>query len=457
MNLRGWLYQRLALPRDRHPLHEPDIWLLCTLFVLVMFGTVMVFSASFPQSVRETGNGYSYLFRHLLWLAIGSLGFLVTSLVDYRRWRSLASLALLAALVLLALVLVPGVGVRLWGAQRWIGVGPFTVQPAELAKLGLALFFAAWLPQRGERLRSFREGLVPFALLLGLVVGLVMLQPDLGSATVLAIIALSMFFLAGAPLSQFALLGGAGVVGFAVLALGASYRRDRLLVFLSPDQDLFNPQSKLLNIGWQLAQARLAFASGGPFGDGLGASRQKFLWLPAAANDAIYAVIGEELGMVGCAFVLVLFLVLAWRGYRAARWAPDPFGSLLAAGITTWMVAQALINIGGITSTIPFTGIPLPFISYGGSALAVSLTAMGIVVNVSRGIIPHRVLVISGQSAARMQRVSVQGRHPSVLRPSLRAREGAGVAIGYHTIGRSFGRARRAGERQSNGRPVSRW
>jgi cell division protein FtsW len=214
-------------------------------------------------------------------------------------------------------------------------------------------------------------------MLLGMLILLVMKEPDLGTSALLAAIGVSVFLVAGANLLQLGGLVGVGFVAFVMMALGASYRRARILVFLNPDADL-------RNLGWQLGQARIGLGSGGLFGLGLGASRQKFSWLPEAHTDAIFAVIGEELGLVGCVFVLLLFTALAWRGYRIAIKAPDTFGTLLGVGIVTWMIFQAAINIGGITLTIPFTGIPLPFISYGGTSLAVSLTAIGLLLNISR-------------------------------------------------------------------------
>ncbi len=404
MSLRALLAQPFSIfltpPGERRRLHQPDWWFLATLLVLVMFGTVMVFSASFALGVRQPGsNGYSYLVRHLMWLAVGLAGMTVAYSIDYRVWRRVSLLGMLLALGLLGLVLVPGIGVEIWGAQRWIRFGPLLVQPAEVAKLALVVYLADWLARKGARVRQFSYGFVPFTLLIGLLVGLVMLQPDLGSSIVLAAIGISMFFVAGVPLFQFALLVLSGAAALLLLALSAPYRRDRLLLFLSPDRDLLDPEGKLLGLGWQIAQARLAFGSGGLFGVGLGASRQKFLWLFAAHSDAIYAVIGEELGLVGCLFVIGLYLFLAWRGYRIACRAPDSFGALLAVGITTWVLGQAAINIGGITSTIPFTGIPLPFLSYGGSSLAVTLTAMGVLLNISRATLPTREVALGKQGS----------------------------------------------------------
>lgn len=245
------------------------------------------------------------------------------------------------------------------------------------------IYLASWLSGKGTRVRSFSYGMVQFAVVMGLLIGLVMLEPDLGTSILLATVGLAMFFVAGANLVQFAssiLLGG---MMFLTLALSADYRRERLLVFLDPESDL-------RNLGWQLFQARLALGSGGLFGLGLGASRQKFTWLPAPHNDAIFAIVGEELGLAGCFFLLMLFCTLGLRGYRIAKRAPDAFGALIAVGITTWLIFQAMFNIGGVVTAIPFTGIPMPFISFGGSSLAVSMVAVGVLLNISRQTVPSR-------------------------------------------------------------------
>ncbi len=367
--------------RARSLTHEPDYWLIAVIMTLVMFGLVMVFSASIAIGIQdEGGNSYYFLTRQAIWAAIGFSGMLATTFIDYHFWRKLSLPGMVGILLLLAaLVFVPGLGAGAdsWGAKRWIGLGPLSFQPSEVAKVVLVIYLADWLGQKGHKIRNFKYGLIPFAIFLGTLIALVMLQPDLGTATLMAAIGVSMFLVAGADLAQLGALMTVGTVSFLILALGASYRRSRILVFLHPDSD---PQGA----GYQLIQARLALGSGGLFGLGLGASREKFTWLFGAQNDAIFAVIGEELGLIGCAFVLMLFALLAWRGYRIAMKAPDSFGALVAVGIVTWIIFQAVINIGGITLTIPFTGIPLPFISYGGTALAVSLTAMGILLNISR-------------------------------------------------------------------------
>jgi cell division protein FtsW len=313
-----------------------------------------------------------------MFAGIGLVGLLVAMRIDYHRYAPLAFPAMLGVLALLAaIVLVPGLGTSVYGAKRWIMVGPLSIQPSELAKPILILYMATWLASKRERVRSFTYGVAQFAVIIGLLVGLVMLQPDLGTSVLLTTVGVAMFFVAGAEVVQFGGFVLLGATALLSLALSASYRRERLLVFLNPDADV-------RNLGWQLYQARLAMGSGGLLGLGLGASRSKFTWLPAAHNDAIFAVIGEELGLAGCAALLLLFGVLGYRGYRAAMRAPDALGALIAVGVTTWLIFQAAYNIGGITLAIPFTGIPLPFISSGGTSLVVGMTSVGVLLNITR-------------------------------------------------------------------------
>ncbi|MFN8512078.1 MAG: putative lipid II flippase FtsW [Chloroflexia bacterium] len=362
-------------------MHEPDYGLLVTLAALVVFGTVMIFSATFAIYLPDGGGGtFYFLKKQVGWLLLGGFGFLVMSRIDYHFWRAYSIPALAGALGLLMLVMVPGLGVAGGGAHRWLNLGPIPqFQPSELAKMALILYLADWLTKRGPRLGTWLLGVMPFSVILGGMIFLVMLEPDLGTSFLLAIIGITMLLVAGANLRQFALYIGLGAAAFMVLALGATYRRERLALFMKSDQELY-----LIDGGWQLIQARLSFGSGGFFGVGLGASRLKYGWLPAAHTDAIFAVIGEELGFLGCAFLLGLFLILAIRGYRVVLRAADPFGALLATGIVSWIVFQAMINLGGITTAIPFTGVPLPFVSYGGTSLCVVMAAAGVLVNISR-------------------------------------------------------------------------
>ncbi|MGI8854316.1 MAG: putative lipid II flippase FtsW [Thermomicrobiales bacterium] len=352
-----------------------DTVLVGTLIVLASLGTLVLFSASYAVGIRDVGDGLYFLRRHLMFLTVGVAALLVTSRVDYHFWRRF-SVPAMAGTALLLLAVLP-LGRTVFGARRWFEIGPIQMQPSELMKFVLILYMADLLDRKGSRIRHFLNGAAPFAIILGFILFLVMLEPDLGTATVLAVIGISVFLIAGADIRQLGLflMSGGGV--FALLALTAPYRRERLLLFLHPERDL-------RDAGWQLWQARIALGDGGIFGLGLGASRQKFSWLPAAHTDAIFAVVGEELGLVGCAVVIGLFATLAVRGYRTAMHAPDRFGAIVATGITTWIVFQSVINIGGVTTAIPFTGVPLPLFSYGGSSLVVTLGALGVLINISR-------------------------------------------------------------------------
>lgn len=371
----------------RARMHEPDYWLLVTIVALVVFGMVMIFSATFALDLPTGGDPFYYLWRQLTFVSLGVAAFLVTMHVDYHVWRRYSIAALAGTIVLLILVLLPSVGVSTGGAQRWLNLGPLpNFQPSELAKVALIFYMADWLTKRGPRLHSWTTGVLPFSVILGTLIFLVMLEPDLGTSFLLATIAVSMFLVAGADLKQFALFIATGAFAFVVLALAAPYRRERLSLFMRSEEEL-----RIMENGWQLLQSRLAFGSGGILGTGLGASRLKYGWLPAAHTDAIFAVVAEELGLIGALCLLALFLLLAVRGYQVAFRAADAFGVLMATGIVSWIVFQAMVNIGGITTTIPFTGVPLPFISYGGTSLVVVMAAMGILINISRQtIVPAR-------------------------------------------------------------------
>ncbi|MDQ6601176.1 MAG: putative lipid II flippase FtsW [Chloroflexota bacterium] len=362
-------------PTPAAPQGQVDTVLVGTLIVLASLGMLVLFSASYAVGIRDTGDGLYFLKRQLSSALLGIVALLITSRVDYHFWRRLSVPAMIGTALLLLAVLP--LGRTVFGARRWFDLGPVQVQPSEIMKFVLILYMADLLDRKGSRIRHFLNGAIPFAIILGAILFLVMLEPDLGTATVLAVIGLSVFLVAGADIRQLGLFLMSGVGAFALLAFTAPYRRERLLLFLHPERDL-------RDAGWQLWQARIALGDGGIFGLGLGASRQKFSWLPAAHTDAIFAVIGEELGLVGCAIVIGLFAAMAVRGYRTAMHAPDRFGAIMATGITTWLVFQAVINIGGVTTAIPFTGVPLPLFSYGGSSLAVTLGALGVLISISR-------------------------------------------------------------------------
>jgi cell division protein FtsW len=352
-----------------------DAWLLIIVLTLVCIGIVTVYSASSFQAARDQGDASYYFQRELMWAILGIVAMLLTLRVDYRQWRRFSLVGMLIILPLLVIVL--WFGVNVYGASRWLSLGSFfSFEPSELTKLVLALYIADWLARKGDQVGTFLYGLVPFIILVGIVLGLVLLENDLGTAIIIAGFATAMFFTAGANITQFLLAMACGGLIFLKEAF-TSYRFYRIAGFVNPFKDV-------TGINLQLYQALLALGSGGWFGLGLGNSRQKTGYLPFPYTDSIFPIIGEELGFVGCAVIVMLFLFLAFRGFRLARRTPDLYGALLATGITTWLVLQAMINIGANTGSIPYTGVPLPFISFGGSSLVVSLAAVGVLLNISR-------------------------------------------------------------------------
>ncbi|HZU65877.1 MAG TPA: putative lipid II flippase FtsW [Ktedonobacteraceae bacterium] len=366
-----------------------DSWLLISVLALLCIGVVMVYSASSYIAASQQGDASYYFQRELIWLVLGVVAMLITMRVDYRFWRRISLIGMVIILPLLVIVLK--FGITAYGASRWLALGSFfTFQPSELTKLVLALYIADWLARKGNQVSSFLYGLAPFIILVGIVLGLVLLENDLGTAIIIAAFATAMFFTAGANIIQFLLAMACGGLIFLREAFNG-YRYYRITGFLHPFQNV-------TGINLQLYQALLAFGSGGWFGLGLGASRQKTGYLPFPYTDSIFPIIGEELGFIGCTVIVVLFMVLAFRGFRLARRSPDIYGSLLATGITTWLIVQAMINIGANTGTIPYTGVPLPFISFGGSSLVVSLAAIGVLLNISRYIREPEDPVLSRQT-----------------------------------------------------------
>ena len=345
--------------------------------ILLVTGVVMVLSASSVQALKELGSSWSLFVRHLTWLTIGAVALVVTVSVDYRRWRTLALPLLVVSAGLLVLVLVPGLGLEVNGARSWIGVGSLTLQPSEIAKLALILFVAELLSRRSAAIADSRLTLRPVLVVAGVIALLVMLQPDLGTTMVLGALVLALLYVGGVPLMK---LGATAAIGGGMalfLALRKDYRRDRLLAFLDPSAD---PE----RIGYQITQSLTGVASGRLTGVGLGASRAKWGFLPNAHTDFIFAIIGEETGLVGALVVVALFLSFAVLGVRAALHAPDRFGTLVAAGITAWVVSQALVNIGGVVGLLPITGLTLPYVSFGGTSLVVTMAATGILLNIAR-------------------------------------------------------------------------
>lgn len=342
--------------------------------MLIVIGLVAVYSASFVIGLARFGDPNYYIIRQLVWAAFGLVLMLGAMHTDYRIYRKFAIPIMVCTILALIAVLV--VGVDGGGARRWLGVGEFTIQPAEFAKLTVIIYLAAWLAGN-QSVRSWEHGLVPFVVIISLVGFLIMLQPSLGTTVIILLITVTMFWVAGASVWQMCALALTGFVAIGLLATVAGYRAERLTAFLDAEQD---PAGH----GFQTLQALIAMGNGGIGGLGLGASRAKFFYVPESHTDGVFAIIGEELGLLATLAVIFLFMLLMFRGFQVVRRARDDFGRLIATGITTWIAVQALLNIGGITRVIPLTGVPLPFVSYGGNALAAVMLAIGVLMSVSR-------------------------------------------------------------------------
>ncbi len=358
---------------------KPDKILLFCIFTLIAFGLIMIASAGVAYSQARFGDQYYFFKRQLVYgILPGMLIFYFFQKINYTYWKKVAVPFFLVSLVFLVLVFIPDVGLNMYGANRWIQLGPISFQPSEMAKLAVILYLASWMQSKGRRkIEDFFEGFLPFLGILALIAFLLIKQPDMGTLGIISLVMLSIYFSAGAKISHLLGLIILGMLSTAILIRIESYRLSRFLIFLNPELD---PQG----IGYQINQALLAIGSGGIFGLGLGHSRQKFNYLPEPVGDSIFAVIGEELGMLGAMALIVIFLLLFFRGIKIAKNAPDDFGKLIGIGISSWIILQTFINISAITSLIPLTGVPLPFISYGGTSLVFLLAGMGILLNISK-------------------------------------------------------------------------
>jgi cell division protein FtsW len=351
------------------------LWLV---LALLFIGLVTISSAGISVSQSKFGDPYHYFKHQLFYGAIpGLVAMFVASKVNYNLWKKMAIPFFIFAVISLIAVLISGHGLELKGAKRWIMLGPISVQPTEMVKLAVIVYLASLLTKKGKMIKDFSEGLVPFAVIIGIIGVLIIAQPDVGSFGAIAFIALAMFFLAGASLKHIAGLIILGIIGLISAIKLEPYRMNRFLAFMDPTID---PQG----IGWQVKQAAIAVGNGGIFGVGLGHSHQKFSYLPEVVGDSIFAIIAEEVGMIGAGIVVILFIALAFRGFILAKRAPDRFSSLLIMGISLWIIFQALINIMAIIGLMPLTGITLPFISYGSTSLIFVLIGSGIVLNISR-------------------------------------------------------------------------
>ncbi len=352
-----------------------DYLLLFSTLCLSAIGLVMVFSAS-PTMALKLGDTYYFIKRHILYLLLGFSALYFGLRIDLKSLKRWSNLIFLVSLVLLLLIYLPGLGKKISGASRWIDLMLFTFQPSELIKFTMILFLANLLSSWKERIKNFGQGLVPILIVMALVCGLIVAQPDLGTAVMICVTSFIMLFAAGAELIHLAALFGIGVLGVLILALSSPYRMRRIIAYLDPWQD---PQG----IGFHIIQSLYAIGSGGLFGLGLGASRQKFFYLPQQFTDFIFAILCEEMGFMGGAFVVILFIIFAARGFRIAFLSKDNFNYLLATGLVSWISLQAIINLMVVVGLIPTTGIPLPFISYGGTATVVGLFSVGILLNIS--------------------------------------------------------------------------
>ncbi len=348
-----------------------------TLLILI-FGLVILSSAGIVEGQKKFGSSYYYLTHQLLYGVLPGLGLMfLLAKVDYKFWKKVSLIVLFGALILMMLVFMPKFGYGLKGATRWLSFGSFTFQPSEILKLSLIIYLAAWFGNKDERIRNWTYGTAPFLIVLSFVGVLLLLQPDIGTLIIVTLISAAIYFFAGSPMKHFLILGLLIVGALVTMVVVEPYRFDRLKTFVDPSID---PKG----ISYQVNQSMISIGSGGMFGVGFGKSTQKFGFLPEVINDSIFAVVAEELGFVGSIILLGMFVsfgvLLVWTANNIT----DKFGKLLIMGVASWVVGQAFINIAAISGLLPLTGIPLPFVSYGGTAMMTLLAGMGIVLNVAK-------------------------------------------------------------------------
>ena len=355
-----------------------DYLLVITVAALTIIGLMMIYSTTFYLGYQLHNQPTYFFLRQLVWVGLGVVALLVMARIEYHAWVKLSIPMMAGTLLMLGAVLL--IGSEKFGGQRWLLNG--SVQPSEIAKLAIIIYMANWLASKNEKIKKVTYGLAPFAILLGFIIGLIVLQHDLSTAILIALTAFSMFFIAGGEVWQMLVSGALAGTTFVFLITRSAYRLARITAFLDPFSDT-------LGQNYQIQQILIGLGSGGISGVGLGASRQKFGAIPAAHTDGIFAILGEELGFIGALVVISLFAFLAYRGFKISLAAPDIFGAILAAGITASLIFQALINVGVVTATLPFTGIPLPFISFGGSSMLVSMASVGLLLSISRCTTPQ--------------------------------------------------------------------
>lgn len=358
--------------------HEADKSLRTAMFVLLVFGLIMLFSASWVVSYSRYANTYHYFLRQFIWVIVSLSVFWVVSKIDYRVWKKFAVFFLFASIILLLLVFIPGLRADYGTAQSWINVFGMSFQPSEFVKLSFLIYLATWLEAKKGNLGSFSGGIFPFLAILGIISGLMILQPDLGTLFIIAFTSIIVFFSGGGKVSHLFMVGIlAALLLFVMFSMKSNYQSDRFKCLKDPS---YSSQDKC----YQINQSLIAVGSGGWFGRGIGQSRQKFMYLPEVWGDSIFPIIAEEVGFVVSTVLILLYLFIFYRGLMIARAAPDLYGSTLAIGIVVWLSVQTFLNIGGMINLIPMTGVPLPFISSGGSAILSNLIAMGILINISK-------------------------------------------------------------------------
>jgi len=372
---RGW---RALLPGPASTAgSKADRWIVGATVVLVGLGIVMIYSASAIRAQERFGDPTFFLKKQVLWAALGLLAMVWAVTWDLKRFQRVTPILFLLSLLLLLLVLVPGVGVKINGARRWLRFFGLSFQPAELAKLAVVLFLASYFARRQDRLDSFLDGFLPPLLMTGLMAALIIAQPNFGTAVILLLTAAVLFFVGHARVSHLLGTAALSLPGLLLMMWMSDHGRARLLA-------LWNPSQVSARATYQLDQSFYALGPGGWLGLGLGNSMQKLFFLPEPHNDFIFAILGEELGFVGAVIVVAVFTVFLWRGTRTAIRAPDPYARYLAMGVTGLIVSQAVVNMGVVSGLLPTTGVPLPFLSFGGSSLVIMLFAVGVLLNVSR-------------------------------------------------------------------------
>lgn len=362
---------------SKKKLGKVDFALFFIIMLLVSFGVIMVYSASSYSaffSANYNYDSYYFLKKQGMWAIIGTVGMIFSMQIDYHKYKKHIPWALIVIFIMLGAVFAfPEIN----GAHRWIGFGGASIQPSEIAKYAIVVFIAIAIDKKGDGIKKFSTGILPILLVVALFAGIILIEPNMSIACVICFVTMIMLFVGGIPLKYFGALGATGVVAIVAGILLEPFRVKRLFNFV-------NPWADASGVGYQLVQSLIALGSGGIFGVGLGQSRQKCFYIPEAHNDFIFAIIGEELGLIGCAVVIILYVLFIIRGIRVAVRAKDTYGSLLAIGITSVVAVQAIINIAVVSGSMPVTGVPLPFISYGGSALVFNMFAMGILLNISR-------------------------------------------------------------------------